>query len=246
MRLVSLTALTAIALISPARADERIDKLFESWQRIQREMKSLTVAFEARQDDDLARTQHHYVGTAKLVRGKEGVFSGSYDVARKDSPDPNRGDSYLLCKGAPYLLQHARKTAYLSSSTDGVLLRDVQLYVTPIALLVDRNRAEKEFKLEITSTDEWYTYMRITPKKLRTQPWFRINFDHLDIAFINKPSATIPKDMPSQFRLSCGAMESVLYDIKSWRFNDPDGPKESDFPAPTDRPGWQVIKFDGK
>ena len=63
---------------------------------------------------------------------------------------------------------------------------------------------------------------------------------------MNKPSDTIPKDMPRQYRFTTASMQTVLFDIKSWRFNEANGPKESDFPPPSERPGWQVIRFDAE
>ena len=92
------------------------------------------------------------------------MFSGSFDVARKDRPIANR-TSYLLCKGIPYRLHHHSKTAYSYPPTDGDLLHEVQLYISPIALLVDRKRVEDGYKLEITAAEEWYTYLRISRKK---------------------------------------------------------------------------------
>jgi hypothetical protein len=89
--------------------------------------------------------------------------------------------------------------------------------------------------LEVAKQDEWYTYLKVTPKQANQSDNFRNGW----VVLMRKDSEAVPKGMPRQLWHTDG-MQEYLFEISAWRLNPEVGPKPEEFTKPEDRPGWEV------
>jgi hypothetical protein len=231
-----------------ARAADRLNQLFASWEKAQCKTHSLVVEFTREDNDTIFNHRALAEGTFRLLRTAEGDLLASYEEWVKDPKGPkSRRGSFLFHQGAVYVLQHDEKTAL---KIDAESLRRIFQTtppavffstINPFVLLLDRKAAEERLTLEIVNQDEHYTYLGIKPKKEMEKEWSWIRIEEGRAVFTNKASENRPKAMPRQiwYRLP-GGME-MTFDIKTWRVNAPDGPNAEDFATPETWPGWKVV-----
>jgi hypothetical protein len=137
-----------------------------------------------------------------------------------------------------YILDHDNKIAIRFEPTDGDVRGFLEKYFNPFVLLLDRERAQEKYKLEVVNQDEWYTYLTIKPKQVKRYYWFA-DFYEGRAVFMNKASDSVPQDMPKQLWYTDGICE-YTFETKIWQVNDVNAPKLDVFARPEDRPGWQV------
>ena len=229
-----IIGLVALCLESDARQEQ----LFASWQDAQRAIKSLVVHFtlETRDGSYCEKAE----GTFRIIRTLNGEIFGSYQLTYPEgSLFPGQWDA-LLSNGRIYLLYERQKRAMYRGPTDGDLQRFLEKNFNPFVLLLDEKYAKEKCFLEVVKQDEWYTYLKVTPKNLNRYGWCPDQFHEGRVVLMNKSTAGVPKDMPRQLWYTNGC-SNFIFEIKSWRFNAPDGPKAEEFAKPEDRPGWRVF-----
>jgi hypothetical protein len=235
--------LTTLALLVSAEA--RKEQLFRSWENAKADTRSLVVEFTLERTDRIRDEKHRFNGTFKLLRTKKGELLASYALTKPDSPGKPEWVG-LLNGGALYSLRPDKKEAARFVPEDG----DVRLWLeekfNPFALLLDKNHARKEYRLNVTRQDEWYTYLEIKPK---TPPpssgWLadlKVQFTRGRAVFMNKDSKGVPRDMPRQLWWEDLSGNHYKFEIRRWRANPADGPKVEEFTRPEDRPGWEVYQ----
>jgi hypothetical protein len=232
--------LTTLALLVSAEA--RKEQLFRSWEKANADTRSLVVEFTLEQTDRIRDEKHRFNGTFKMLRTKKGELLASYTLTKPDTPG-NAEFVGLLNGGALYLLRPDKKEATRFVPEDG----DVRLWLeekfNPFALLLDRNHARKEYRLNVTRQDESYTYLDIKPRpRPPSGAWFEWtpSFERGRAVFMNKESKAIPRDMPRQLWYQESTGNYSTFEIRRWRANPADGPKVEEFTRPEDRPGWEV------
>ena len=231
-----------------ASAAEPLDDLFAGWVAAQGRAESLVVEFcREFRDPVFGRPEKpsKASGAFRWVRTKKGEVCASYEiVAEKPKGKQSERFAGLLNCGNVYLLHHDEKTAERLGVgvADAKLTLFLEEYDNPFVVLLDRERAEAKFRLEIVKQDEWYTYLVAKPKQITRPRWFMNSFQDGRIVLMRKDSKAVPKGMPRQLWYKYGVVE-YLFDIKSWRLNSPNGPTTEEFTRPEDRPGWRVVDY---
>jgi hypothetical protein len=108
----------------------------------------------------------------------------------------------------------------------------------PLVVLLDRKRAVADYDFRVVKRDEYYTYLTIRPKPNRHRCSVPL-FDDGLVVTPNADGGAAPKDMPVVLRYTRGPATTTIR-VKSWRTNQPGGPRPEDFTAPTERDGWKV------
>lgn len=229
---------------------EPLDELFDGWARAQGKVESLIVEFDLETKDNTFNTVEKFTGRFSLIRNKRGEVFALYDTTRKESRDGKAKHSAgLLNGGKVYLLNHDEKKATSVEITDSELMAFLEDYFICYTVLLDRKRAEEKWHLEIVKQDNWYSYLKMTPKQATWSlfGWFQVPRPEGRAVLMRKDSDTIPKGMPRQLWVTDGSSEHK-FEIKSWRLNPTQGPNLEDFTRPEDKPGWKVGKmpFQGK
>jgi hypothetical protein len=220
----------------------RQNELFASWQAAQRSVKSLVVRFVLERADPVFQDQAKAQGTFRLIRTPEGKLLASYEVGPWDTDKALKERcSGLLNDGAVYVLSHDKKTAVRFEAGDHDPLPFLANHFLPFVWLLDRKRAQEECHVEVVGQDEWYTYLRLQPRRANRGIW-RAGFPNARAVLTNRDSDGIPKDMPRQLWFTDGVQRYTI-DISSWRMNGTDAPKPAEFAKPEDRPGWQVHEW---
>ena len=236
MQFVSGTLLVALAAIH-AESDARQDLLFASWMEAQRTTKSLVVQFTLETRDIVSkRGQPKAKGVFRLIRTPDGKNFASYQLTKPEGSDwPGRW-SGLLNDGTVYLLFEDKKIAWRMRPSDGDLRQFLEKYFNPFVLLSDKKYAKDKCYLQVAKQDQWYTYLKVTPKNVKRYGWNMENFQGGRVVLMNKSCQEVPKDMQRELRCTDGINEYV-YEDKSWRLNYPEAPELEEFTKPEDRPG---------
>lgn len=240
---MQFVCVTLIALVSiHLRSEDRQDQLFASWQEAQRSVKSLVIDFTLELKhgsfiDDKAE------GTFRLLRTPNGQIFASYHVCPAEGNFLVGDFSGLLNDGIVYKLNESGKTALNLKPIQGDLMQFLEKYFNPFVLLLERKHAKEKCDLQVVKQDEWYTYLNVTPKKVKRYGWNPDTFHRGRVVLMSKSSESVPKNMPRELQYFDGSSEHI-FAIKSWRLNAPEAPKVEEFAKPEDRPGWQVYVWD--
>ena len=242
MRLL-LTCALVVCTSSVAFSIDPIDELFADWAAAQGTLQSLVVDFDLVSRDLIcAGVQEKSSGSFRLVRTNKSEVFASYAVKQDDSKTNNSSwASGLLNNGKIYLLNHSQKKAFRFEFADGEVRPFLEENFNPLAVLLDRQRADTKCNMEVGQQDENFIYLAIKPKQVKKSGWFRTDyFVQGRVVVTRKDLLSVPKGMPRELSYTDGSNE-YRYDIKAWRLNSPDGPKLEEFARPEDRPGWEVI-----
>jgi hypothetical protein len=85
---------------------KRLDELFASWQKVQREVRSLVIEFTLEKHDTSFKTRDEHSGSFRLLNTANGDVAASYDLIRN-----RQRFGGLLSLGRLYTLDYSKKTA---------------------------------------------------------------------------------------------------------------------------------------
>jgi hypothetical protein len=241
MRPTFASLLAIVVSASGAPAADRLDELFASWEKAQAGVQSLVVEFTLETKDVFDETKRAK-GSFRLVRTPNGDVCACYELVPVDKAGGKVGrDNFLLKNRSVYSMDYDKKKAVHLATVDGDLQPFLERWFNPFVILLDRKRADAKCELKVVKQDEWYTYLTAKQKYPRTSVW-EPTFQQCGIVFLNKATATVPRDMPLRLITNTGGSQTV-FDIKSWRVNAPDGPKPEEFTKPENRPDWEVVEW---
>jgi hypothetical protein len=242
MEFCSLGMLYAgIVAVMTGAGTARLDELFASWQRAQRDVRSLVVEFTEESRDHAFNQKHQSEGTLTLIRTPNGEIRASYELRPKDGTDRRFGG--LLLGKTVIVLDHAKKKAYELPPQDEGTVLFLARWLNPFVLMLNNPRARKELELSIVGQDRWYTYLQVVP----SSPWkqqmgFTARWIEGRVVLMNEASRDVPKNMPRQLWYSDGTHERT-FDIRSWRLNAANGPGAEALRHPRDWPGWEFAPY---
>lgn len=224
----------------PAVADERIDKLFAVWQQAQRETRSLLIEGNVEEYNAAFGKRTSEPARLRLARNDAGVLSGTLE------PERRKDSGYQLHDGRLYLLSRQNRFASRFEFEEHGLQLFLEWYLSPLVVLVDRQRAEERYKLEVIQEDDESLWLLVEPKQPRASDRMACG----GVVLAKRASADIPFGFPRRlwFRTPTpegGGLEGDEVDIvvRRWRMNAEGGPKPADFVRPEDLPGWSVDDF---
>lgn len=226
------------ATVQGKAAAARLEQLFLSWEKTQADVRSLVVEFTKHTKDLIYQQSEPVEGTFKLLRSPNGEFMASYEEV--DSKTKQKKFCGLVRGGEIYLLMHEREEALKWRPADHDVRLFLQKRFNPLIVLLEKKRAQAECRLAIVKQDEWYTYLRVEPKKIRNSGrWPTELYSQGRVVLMRETTVDLPKHMPRQLWYE-DVSHQYTFDIHRWRYNTDDGPKPEEFTRPEDRPGWQV------
>jgi hypothetical protein len=224
---------------------ERVAKLLEDIGRSARETRSLTVVFAVRQWDSLLKQAEEFEGLLKVRRTHDGVVLARYDykpVTKGAGPQAATG---LLVGDDVYLLQPQDQTALRIPLGTSDKLRWLEKWFNPFVVFLNGERVRRDFRLDVTKEDQWYTYLAVTPRHPKRSGWLPDEMLQGGVAILNRGTGKIPAGAPRQLWYSNDSNQRVL-EIREWKVNAPDGPEEKDFERPEKLPGWKTVALEGE
>jgi hypothetical protein len=228
----------------------RQKEVFDAWEKAAREVQTLTVEF-----DYQAELKHWFFGGIRQGHGRlllrrtpRGIL-GRYELGSQDrSGEP--AAVFLLLEDKLYLLRTAEKTAIRQDLAGVNIRRWLEAWFNPFVLLLDRERAQKEWRWTFAKEDIWYSYLDVVPLKRNRPrslfPTFKEgdagwSFERARVVVMKKGDDKIPRNMPRQFWIEEQAASSVRFDIVRWTMDGPNPPPDKDFTAPEKMAGWKVL-----
>jgi hypothetical protein len=238
---------TSTAFLAVAQA--RQDELFQSWEKMKADTRSLVVEYTLENLNRVSNEKVQFQGTFKMLRTPKGEYLASctHTPLKKSGDVAEPLFSGLLNGDALYLLNPKAKTAMRFRTEEGNLRLWLEEHFNPFALLLDEKHARANYNLQVIMQDQHYTYLDVKPKPRKgSGKWFemRVDMPRGRAVFMNKDARGVPKDMPCQLWYEDPAMNSYTFSIRSWKANATDCPKAEEFTRPEDRPGWVVNGWD--
>ncbi len=249
--LICLVSAVACAQDAPgepaagANTADDLDQVLSSWERTQRDIKSLAVEFTFTIQDKVFGTKEKADGNFRLVRTPDGNIRASCEWTPENRNGP-RLKAGLLDSRTVYYFDDTLKTEFHWKLGDKDPIEFLADCFNPLTVLLDRKRAEQVSGMEVTR-DEAYTYLLIKPKhpKDRKAGWLTLpGFALGRVTLMNADSASVPKGMPKQLWHCVSNGNETFVDIKSWRMNAADGPTVADLDKSVNLPGWTVHEWD--
>lgn len=232
----ALTLAPAPSPAPPAHA-ARIDQLLTGWQKRAGKTQSLVVEFNVSQWDPVLRKNREFAGVLKLLK-KPGVpLQGYYEWRPKGKPVEFRvwlGGERLSCCISSEDKTLRTLPPVKQQNTFDFLVR----WLNPLILCLDKQRAQREYRIRVTKQDEWYTYLAVVPQARE----YQAQFESGRLAILNKPTADIPADFPVRFVLVRPNGSIDTFDILRWRLDDTKAWRAEDFKPPAG-PDWKVIDW---
>lgn len=227
-------------LTQELEAIERKNELFKAWQQAQHNVKSLVVRYTLESTHSVFEVTERYEIFLRLLRTEKGELFATLESADKTN---NNQPSWLLNRGRLYFLNPERRSAIrLTKMRENDLWSHLVKSFNPFIILLDRKRAEELCQLQVVKQDKWYTYLDLIPKKAdRASSLFAL-IHQARIVLMKKDTKAVPKNMPRQITYISGH-EKICIDIKQWKLNGSDVPKQQEFIKPQDRPNWKVVDW---
>jgi hypothetical protein len=234
--MLSASALFAV-LAASLSAGSELDQLFEVWQKTQESTRTLVVDFTLEYHDTTFGSRHTSTGKLTLVRSPKNGLRVAYELHTKgaDREEDSEIAGLLIGEDVYLLIPKEKKASKFSKRGDelGGFLSD---WFNPFVCSLDRKWAEEIFRMRIEKQDEWYTYVRVSPRSRRCQ------LEDGRVAVMKQKSKHIPKNMPRQIWYR-DAVGEHTFTIHAWRWNPGDAPDESIFKKPEDREGWETLEW---
>jgi hypothetical protein len=233
-----LVGAVVLSALRPAVHTQILGDLFSAWERAGRDTRSLVVEHSRQEVDRLTRRTVEYNGTFRLLRTPDGRVMASYGGWRQGQAATDPHDTALLNAGVVYLLFPDTKGALKFEPAGGDPAGFLERHFHPLVVLLDRKRAVADYDFRIVKRDEYYTYLTMRPKPSRVKGVPPLLDDGL-VVTPNADGGAAPKGMPVVLRYTHGPATTTSR-VKSWRANQPGGPRPEEFAAPTERDGWKV------
>ncbi len=223
---------------------DRVDELFASWESALHNLKSLAIDFTIECDDPIFQTRKKSQGAFRFLRTSSGrTFASLSEVKTDGKARQTRDDNYLLVDEHLYSLDFSSKTAVcLGKPSDDQIIRSVETYFLPLAVLLDKKQVTDECNLEIVDHDESQRVLLVNPKEVKRTFFFPNKMERGALLLMNSDSKTVPKDMPQRLRYWFPDGRQCDWEISSWICNTSNPPTPDDFRRPEDRAGWKVQK----
>jgi hypothetical protein len=240
MRQFIASALVATILAANVDEPNRVDELFSSWRDAQTKMKSLVVDFSYEIKDSFFGRRMRFQGSLRLLRTADGELLGRYVLKETGAKSGTHTDA-LLNHGSVYLFNHDDKMAFRFDAAGDDLAAFLERYFNPFVALLDKKRAEKNWRVEVTKQDDSYTYLSVKPKEGRGLQTGLLHEGR--VVLMNKDSGSLSKHMPRQLWYADAVGSEYTFEVKSWRLNATEPPNLDEFTRPEERPGWKIFNF---
>jgi hypothetical protein len=222
---------------SAIAGDDPIERAFDRWAAAQKDVSLLVVEFDCERQDG-ARTERSK-GTFAWRRAAGEITTIYRELPERVPKTPPFEHIGMLAKGQVYLLDPADRIAMRFTAAEPDPAGFIERNFVPLAILLDRTRANAECRLEVTAKDEWYSHVEIRPKKPKKDASFPGRYTLGEVVLMNNATKAMPEGAIRRLWFTDGE-SSCMLDIRAWRTNPADVPVAEDFRAPEDRPGWRV------
>lgn len=218
----------AVALALSTTDAVTLEAAFARWEATAREMKSLHVEYTT--ERTFAGQKDTTSCTLRMLRTDDGLFA---DLVMRAGDESGR---YLLREGTLYAIDPTKKQATRFKTGD--VTQYVADHYQPLAVLLDRSRAEKSFDLAVAKRDDWFTFLTLTPKdKTANLPGGMVVVPH-------RKNDTLPVGMPRVLRYTNEVGITVDWDVTKWVMNGDNPPKASEFELPAEKDGWTISEWE--
>ncbi len=237
-----------MACLRHAAFQPRQKELFGAWEKAAREVRTLAIEFDLKEEDSIHPEGKPFHGRLLLRRTPRGVL-GRYEFR---PPEKDKEPFVALLLGDKlYLLRTANKTAIRIDLAGVNICRWLEKWFNPFVLPLDRERAQWEWRWNLAKEDSWYTYLDVQPRKRQGRSSFLQTYKEDDsdsgwsfvrarIVVMNKGDDKIPRNMPRRIWIR-QVTSDITFDIVRWTMDGPEAPSDKDFTEPEKMEGWKVL-----